>query len=193
MTVEGQKVWYCLILDVKSTLLPIILSQTHLRNITDVWPQQQERPIHPQYWRVHCVTLGLCYHQHSYGHYQNYDKDSIALLIPSLSLFAVKVPLILGTAMLEWDIEAMKKSKWKTRPLSGFAVHWSQAVGACRISFKGWNHQRHWWMPLNSAWHHHSSIHHRHHKSKEDLSSCCWPTSSNIFPARRRINAAARS
>ena len=53
---------------------------------------------------------------------QGYDEDQIALVIPDLSNFAVRVPLILGTPTIACIINVMKE-----REIDALATLWVNA------------------------------------------------------------------
>ena len=80
--------------------------------------------------KVTCVGLGNTYTrplgyiviQVQVDGVQGYDEDQIALVIPDLSNFVARVPVILGTPNISWVINVMKEAE-----IDALAMPWGNA------------------------------------------------------------------
>ena len=80
--------------------------------------------------KVTCIGLGNAYTRplgyvvgqvQVYG-VQGYDKDQIALVILDISIFAARVPVILGTPTISCIVNVMKEKK-----INALAMPWANA------------------------------------------------------------------
>ena len=87
--------------------------------------------------KVTCIGLGNTYMRPlgyivtrvQVDRVQGYDEDQIALVIPDLSNFAARIPLILGTPTISHIINAMKE-----REMDALVMPWANA----RVAISCW-------------------------------------------------------
>ena len=92
--------------------------------------------------KVTCVGLGNAYTRPlgnlviwvQVNGVQGYDKDQIALVIPDLSNFVARVPVILGTRTISWVINVMKEAEIDALVMPRANARMAHLLLVCRMT-----------------------------------------------------------